>query len=123
MQTSDGGLAYWPGGHRSEFWSTAYGGLGLVMAKKAGFEVDEDNLKRVLDYLSKALRGAADANDKWELSPRSLACYTLALAGRPEAAYHETLFKKRDVLTQENRALLALAILEGKGPRRWQTRC
>ena len=115
MQTSNGGLAYWPGGHTSEFWASAYGGLGLVMAQKAGFEVDESDLKRVLDYLSKALRGAADANDKWELSPRSLACYTLALAGRPEAAYHETLFKKRDVLTQENRALLALAILEGKG--------
>jgi uncharacterized protein YfaS (alpha-2-macroglobulin family) len=115
MQTSDGGLAYWPGGNSSEFWASAYGGLGLVMAKKAGVDVDEDNLKRVLDYLSKALRGAADSNDKWQLSPRSLACYTLALAGRPEAAYHETLFKKRDVLTQENRALLALSILEAKG--------
>ena len=56
------------------------------------------------------MRGAADSSEKWELSPRSLACYTLALAGRPEAAYHETLFKKRDALTQENRALLALAI-------------
>jgi uncharacterized protein YfaS (alpha-2-macroglobulin family) len=115
MQTSDGGLAYWPGGHASEFWASAYGGLGLVMAKKAGFEVDEENLKRVLDYLSKALRGAADSNDKWALSPRALACYTLALGGRAEAAYHETLFKKRDELTQENRALLALSILEAKG--------
>ena len=115
MQTSDGGLAYWPGGHRAEFWASAYGGLGLVMAKKAGCEVDEENLKRVLDYLSKALRGAADSNDKWELSPRPLACYTLALAGRPEAAYHEALFKKRELLTQESRALLALAVMEGKG--------
>jgi uncharacterized protein YfaS (alpha-2-macroglobulin family) len=115
MQTSGGGLAYWPGGHAPEFWASAYGGLGLVMAQKAGFPVDEADLKRVLDYLSNALRGAADSNDKWELSPRALACYTLALAGRPEAAYHEALFKKRDALTQESRALLALAVLEGKG--------
>jgi uncharacterized protein YfaS (alpha-2-macroglobulin family) len=115
MQTANGGLAYWPGGHQAELWSSAYGGLGLVMAKRAGCEVDADDLKRLLDYLSKALRGAADSSDKWELSPRALACYTLALAGRPEAAYHETLFKKRDVLTQESRALLALAVLESKG--------
>ena len=115
MQTSGGGLAYWPGGHVADFWGSAYGALGLVMAKKAGYEVDEESLKRVLDYLSKELRGAADSNEKWALSPRALACYTLALAGRAEAAYHEALFKKRDVLTQESRALLALAVLETKG--------
>src|SRR5437870_1175513 len=105
MQTSGGGLAYWPGGDTPELWASAYGGLGLVMAKKAGIEVGEEDLKWLLDYLSKELRGAADSKDKWELSPRVLACYTLALAGRPEAAYHETLFKKRDALTQESRAL------------------
>ncbi len=115
MQTSNGGLAYWPGGHESEFWASAYGGLGLVMAQKAHVDVDEESLKRLLDYLSKELRGAADTNEKWQLSPRALACYTLALAGQPEAAYHEALFKKRDVLTQESRALLALAVLETKG--------
>ena len=115
MQTSAGGLAYWPGGHTPDYWGSAYGGLGLVMAKKAGIEVGEEELKRLLDYLSKELRGAADSNDPWQLSPRVLACYTLALAGRPEAAYHEALFKKRDVLTQESRALLALAVLESKG--------
>jgi uncharacterized protein YfaS (alpha-2-macroglobulin family) len=115
MQTPGGGLAYWPSGQQPDFWGSAYGGLGLVMAKKAGVDVDEESLKRVLDYLSKELRGAADSNDKWQLSPRALACYTLALEGRPEAAYHETLFKKRDTLTQESRALLALAVLETKG--------
>ena len=115
MQTSGGGLAYWPGGHAPDYWGSAYGGLGLVMAKKAGIEVDEESLKRLLDYLSKELRGAADSNDKWQLSPRALACYTLAFAGRPEAAYNELLFRKRDVLTQESRALLALAVLETKG--------
>jgi len=115
MQTPGGGLAYWPGGQQADFWGSAYGGLGLVMAKKAGIEVGEEELKRLLDYLSKELRGAADSNDKWQLSPRALACYTLALGGRPEAAYHETLFKKREALTQESRALLALAVLEGTG--------
>jgi uncharacterized protein YfaS (alpha-2-macroglobulin family) len=69
MQTSDGGLAYWPGGHISEFWATAYGGLGLVMAKKAGFEVDEDNLKRVLDYCVAPPTRTTNGNSRRARSP------------------------------------------------------
>ena len=49
-------------------------------------------------------------------SDRCLALYTLALAGKAEPAYHELLFKKRGQLSSENRALLALAIIEAKGP-------
>ena len=115
MQTSGGGLGYWPGDDAPEFWATAYGGVGLAMAKKAGVEMDEQDFGRLMEYLAKSLRGAADTSNRWELSPRAMACYALALAGRPEAAYHEALYKKRDVLTQESRALLALAILESKG--------
>lgn len=114
MQNGDGGLGYWPGAS-SEHWASAYGGMGLVMASKAGFSVPEPAVKKLGDYLSKALRGAADSNDKWQLSERVFAAYTLALMGRAESAYHEVLNKKRDILTQESRALLALAILESKG--------
>jgi alpha-2-macroglobulin len=116
MQTGTGGLAYWPGGGEPQFWASAYGALGLATAKNAGAQVPESDLVRLTEYLSKQLRGAADSNDKWELSSRAFACYALALAGQPEAAYHEVLFKKRAILTQETRAFLALAILESKGP-------
>jgi uncharacterized protein YfaS (alpha-2-macroglobulin family) len=116
MQTGNGGLAYWPGGAVADFWGSAYGAFGLAMAQRGGFSVPEGDMARLLDYLAKQLRGAADSNDQWELSPRAFACYVLALAGRPEAAYHETLYGKRGVLTQESRAFLALAIIEAKGP-------
>jgi uncharacterized protein YfaS (alpha-2-macroglobulin family) len=116
MQTGDGGLSYWPGGSTSEFWASAYGAIGLSSASKAGVEIPGSDMTRLSEYLSKQLRGAADSNDKWELSARTFACYALALHGQPEAAYHEVLFKKRAVLTQESRAFLALAILEGNGP-------
>lgn len=118
MQTGNGGLAYWPGGTEADFWGSAYGAYGLTLAKQAGFEIPDGDYTRLLDYLAKALRGAAETNDQWELSPRAFACYVLAVAGRPEAAYHETLFVKRDRLTQESRAFLALAILEAKGPQK-----
>ncbi|MES2571974.1 MAG: hypothetical protein V4710_18210, partial [Verrucomicrobiota bacterium] len=50
------------------------------------------------------------------LSAHCLALYTLAVAGQAEPAYHEFLFKKRSGLTSEDRALLALAIIESGGP-------
>ncbi|MEA3210076.1 MAG: alpha-2-macroglobulin [Chthoniobacter sp.] len=115
MQTSGGGLSYWPGGSEPHFWGSSYGGLGLALAKRAGFDVPEESFDRLCKYLSGALRGAADTDNRWELSERCIAVYTLAVAGRAEAAYHEVLFKKRALLTDESRALLALAIMEGKG--------
>jgi uncharacterized protein YfaS (alpha-2-macroglobulin family) len=41
----------------------------------------------------------------------------LAVAGKPEPAYHDLLFQKRAKLTAEDRALVALAVLESKGPK------
>ena len=114
MQNGDGGLGYWPGG-ASDRWGSAYGGMGLVLASRAGFVVPENSLRRLGDFLSKGLRGAGDTDDKWALSERVFTAYTLALMGRAEPAYHEILNKKRLLLTQESRAFLALAILESKG--------
>lgn len=116
MQTSDGGLGYWPGSGSADFWGSAYGAFGLAMARDAKHMVPEYEFGRLLDYLSKQLRGAADTDDTWELSARAFACFSLASAGRAEAAYHELLYKKRDKLTQESRAFLALAILDAGGP-------
>lgn len=120
MQTSSGGLSYWPGGEQPMFWGSAYGGLGLAMAKSAGFPVPEEAFNRVCNYLSEQLRGAG--NDGFDQhysgggpSDRCLALYTLAVAGRAEPAYYEVLFKHRDELSSENRALLALAVAESKG--------
>src|SRR5262249_22485451 len=97
------------------FWGSSYGGLGLAMAKRAGYEVPAESFDSLCKYLSGSLRGMAEAANKWELAERCLAVYTLAVAGRAEPAYHEVLYKKRDLLNGEGRALLALAITESKG--------
>jgi uncharacterized protein YfaS (alpha-2-macroglobulin family) len=122
MQTSSGGLSYWPGGGQPLFWGSAYGGLGLALARRAGFEVPEERFERLCKYLSAHLRGTGgDGFDQHYRgggpSDRCLALYTLALAERAEPAYHELLFKRRDQLSAENRALLALAIVESDGPK------
>ena len=116
MQTPGGGLAFWPGGSEPMFWASAWGGLALATAQRHGHAVPVASLDEICGYLSKQLRDTAERRDDYELSQRCLALYTLALAGKPEPAYHEIIFKKRDALSAESRALLALAILESHGP-------
>ena len=120
MQTESGGLGYWPGATEPMLWGSAYGGLALALAQKQGHFVPKEKFERVCNYISRELRGTgADGFDQHYghggPSDRCLAVYTLALAGKPEPAYHELLFKKRSELSRENRALLALAILESNG--------
>jgi uncharacterized protein YfaS (alpha-2-macroglobulin family) len=116
MQTSGGGLSYWPHGNKPMLWGSAYGGLAFVLAEKAGFKVPEENSNKLFTYLSQQLRGTAEELTGYGLSDRCLAVYTLALSGKAEPAYHEVLFNKRAKLSAEDRALLALAVIESKGP-------
>lgn len=117
MQTSEGGLAYWPGEEETNFWGSAYGAMVFARAKKAGLPVPEEEFGRLCKYLSDQLRGSAEVNTAYDFSPRVMACYALALAGRAEPAYHELLFKKRETLSAEMAAMLALAIMESGGDR------
>ncbi len=70
-----------------------------------------------LKYLSDQLRGTAKDATGYGLSDRCLAVYTLAIAGKAEPAYHDLLFQKRAKLSAEDRALVALAVIESKGPK------
>ena len=117
MQTGDGGLSFWPRGHVSTLWGSAYGGLAVALAQKQGFPVPEAEAKKIFAYLSGQLRGMAKDATGYGLSAQCLAVYTLAVAGKPEPAYHDLLFQKRAKLSAEDRALVALAVIESKGPK------
>jgi uncharacterized protein YfaS (alpha-2-macroglobulin family) len=117
MQTSSGGLSYWPGGREPMLWGSAYAGLALALAQKQNFAVPAPELKKLLSYLSEELRGTAQDATGYALSDRCLAVYALAVAGKPEPAYHDLLFQKRAKLSAEDRALVALAVIESKGPK------
>ena len=94
-------------------WGSAYGGMAIALAQQQGIEIPEDQVRSLWDYLSLNLRNAAELKNTYELSQRCLASYTLALAGVNESSYHEILWEKRDQLSGEARALLALAMIEG----------
>jgi uncharacterized protein YfaS (alpha-2-macroglobulin family) len=117
MQTSSGGLSYWPGGREPKLWGSAYGALGLALAQREKFDVPAAEMKKLLGYVSEQLRGTAKEATGYGLSDRCLAVYALAVAGQPEPAYHDLLFQKRAKLSAEDRALVALAVLESKGPK------
>jgi uncharacterized protein YfaS (alpha-2-macroglobulin family) len=112
MQGADGGLAYWPGARHSELWASVYGGMALALANKAGVTVPAGRLAELAAYLSAQLRNSASAHETTDLMDRAFACYTLALLGKSEPAYHDILAKKSARLAHPARALLALAILE-----------
>ncbi|MCL4280313.1 MAG: hypothetical protein KJZ60_11660, partial [Ignavibacteriaceae bacterium] len=52
MQLYDGSIAYWQGGTESNWWGSVYAAHFLVEAKKAGFNVSENVLNRLMKYLS-----------------------------------------------------------------------
>lgn len=112
MQTSDGGLGYWPGSNDSVLWGSAYGGVAIAYAQKQGIEVPEEQTQALWNYLSKNLRESGDLKEPYQLSQRCLASYTLALAGVNETSYHELFYSKRNELSSEARSLLALAMIE-----------
>ena len=83
------------GGSTPEFWASAYGAIGfLSVGEESGLRKFPDSRYRSgsMEYPEQATARRGGPNDKWELSPRAFACYALAVQ-RPEAAYHEVLFK------------------------------
>jgi uncharacterized protein YfaS (alpha-2-macroglobulin family) len=114
MQTPDGGLGYWPHARKPMMWASAYGAMVLALAQQRGWTLPEPEFDNLLSALSAQLR-QLDA-DACSLSDTCLALYALALAKRPEPAYHEKLFSLRGQLSSEDQALLALAILQANGP-------
>src|SRR5205814_5023965 len=91
--------------------------LGLALAQKQKFDVPQVEFKKLLGYVSEQLRGTANDATGYGLSDRCLAVYALAIAGKPEPAYHDLLFQKRAKLSAEDRALVALAAVESHGPK------
>jgi uncharacterized protein YfaS (alpha-2-macroglobulin family) len=52
MQQWNGGLSYWPGGTDVNWWGSVYAAHFLLEAKKAGFDVSENVLSKLLNFLS-----------------------------------------------------------------------
>ncbi|WP_265594460.1 MG2 domain-containing protein [Haloferula sp. BvORR071] len=109
MQMQDGGFSYWPGGRDVVPWASAYAGLGLVMADKAGADVPASSINSLCTHLETALRGAGTLQSASELETACRATWVLSLAGRKPDAYINTLKGRMADLTPRARCLLAIA--------------
>ncbi|MBN2508151.1 MAG: hypothetical protein JXQ71_15805 [Verrucomicrobia bacterium] len=116
MQTPSGGLACWPDCSTPTGWGSAYAALIVALAQRHHIPVPASHFEPLRRYLSGRLRTAAGTPDPVPAGERSLTLYALAVAGHAEPAYHEQFFQQRALLSAQNRVLLALAILESRGP-------
>ena len=111
-QHEDGGWGWWKDDATDAFM-TAYVIDGLTLAKRAGYEVDQNRLDRGREKL-KAMIDAGRTDDGKEIDAESRAymIYALNLSGGTDARYLNDLFDKRGGLQPYGRALLALALKE-----------
>ncbi|MFZ4765618.1 MAG: alpha-2-macroglobulin family protein, partial [Roseimicrobium sp.] len=118
MQTDDGGLAYWPGGTTPELWASAYGGFCLFKAKEWGLPIAQSSLDKLTEWLSAQLRelDLANTQDTSALCDGAFALYALAKANKPEVAYSNVLYARRERLPEVARLFLALSMCVRESP-------
>ncbi len=115
MQTSSGGLGYWPGDSNPLFWGSAYAAWVLSHARDHSINLPEVPWNRLLEYLSRQLRQRVHKDH----SASCLALYALARSGRTEPAWFDVLSRERErqTLNLEQRALTVLAMFHsGNSP-------
>lgn len=116
MQTRSGGLAYWPGGKDPEVWCSAYGGMGLLLARKQGARVPESAIQQLCNWLQTSLNSEEKSaktlsqQSSWELETRARALYVLALANQAQVDEHNQLLDHTERLSSTAKAFLALAM-------------
>ena len=116
-QLYTGALTMWDGEGREDWWTTIYGAHFLFEAKKAGFEVDNNLLGTMLNYISIRLKNKEtityyynrDQNKK--IAPKEVAygLYVLALAGRTNVPSMNYYKANTALLALDSRYLLAAA--------------
>jgi uncharacterized protein YfaS (alpha-2-macroglobulin family) len=113
FQHDDGGWGWWKD-DKSESWMTAYVVDGLVQARRAGYEVDDERLERARKAMRVMLDEAADYSDarRAENESRAYMAYSLAVSGDGEMRYLNDLFANRARLGAYGRAFLALGLKE-----------
>ncbi len=123
MQLYNGGLSYWPGGDEESWWGSAYACHFLTEAKRAGYEVSQPGLEKLISYLAAKSKTRDEihyffyhANGKRlpkKFAARELfySLYVLALNGRPDLSTMNYYKYKTNSITLDARYLLATTFL------------
>ncbi|MFK7972968.1 MAG: alpha-2-macroglobulin [Bacteroidia bacterium] len=108
FQNENGGLSYWPGHNSVNDYSTSYAGHFLLEAKRAGFDVSDDFLKKWRKYQKDAARNWKYESSKreWRQLTQAYRLMVLALDGNAEMGAMNRLRKNKN-LKLNSRWLLA----------------
>ncbi len=85
FQTSSGGFGYWPGESEPSEWGSSYGGHFLAEAKRLGYAVNEEQLRKWVEYQKKTANNWSESslNRSTELQ-QAYRLFSLALNGNAE---------------------------------------
>jgi len=118
-QKPNGGFSFWQDSSYDSPYLTAYTLFILKKAQEAGYGVPSTVMERGSAYLQEFLHGKLEKEKypydsaSW-ISSEAFSLYVLSLIGKPEPAYVEHLYKKRDELPLFARTFLLKTIhLEG----------
>ncbi len=104
-QTSDGGFAYWPGSEVNE-WVTSMAGEVMMEARRQGFAVADQSIKRWKEYQQRRTRAYRHQYEHGEYLVQAYRLYTLVKSGEePVAAMNRLRESKR----LSHQALMRLA--------------
>lgn len=117
MQLYNGGLTYWPGHGRESWWGSVYAAHFLHEAKKAGYDVDDVMIDKLMQYLEMKLKRKStityyyNNSEKREIANKEIpySLYVLSLAGRAQISTMNYYKSNLDLLSIDGRYLLAAA--------------
>lgn len=117
MQMSNGALMYWPGGGYESWWGSVYACHFLTEARKAGYDVNNNTINRLLQYMKYKLNRKEtevlyyNQNMKKEIAAKEIAysLYVLSLAGQPQHSTMNYYKAHKDMLSIDSKYMLAAA--------------
>lgn len=108
FQHEDGGWGWWKD-DESDPYMTAYVINGLTLAKRAGYEIDDQRVARGRERLHGMLDANVDDINS-DSGTRAFMIYALAVSGGVDNRHLEKLYAERQYLQPYGRAMLALAL-------------
>lgn len=114
MQTSSGGIAYWPGRYSASAWASAYAAELMHAAAGLGFDVPASLQDPLCEYLELQLASLPSS----AVLQQSVYVHALVALGRPQPGWTRRLAEQAERIGPGGRALVAGAFaLEGEGAR------
>ncbi|MEK7251374.1 MAG: alpha-2-macroglobulin family protein, partial [Bacteroidota bacterium] len=114
-QAYSGGFSYWSGDDHDSPYASAFVMYVLAQAKRNGYTVDENMMRKGVEYIKGVLRYQDNmpnypySYNAWA-GTKTLILYTLALLKQPEPAYYELYYRNLDRIPLFAKANLLKAI-------------